>query len=121
MKIQLANFLKRISVAKMELSSLQPQLKQIEVESLLIDEPYWEDVFKELSNIIPVGIYLTELNMENKTMRMRGIVTSKEAEESLSNFILTLERGIFKNVKLVTSKKIEEKLVNEFELTCWVD
>ncbi|MFA5100905.1 MAG: PilN domain-containing protein, partial [Candidatus Omnitrophota bacterium] len=121
MRIHLNNLQKNISAARMELSSLQPQLKQIEVESLLSDEPYWEDVFKELSNIIPADICLTELSMENHTMRMRGIVTSKEAEESLSVFIRALGKGVFKNVKLVTSKQIKERAVNGFELTCLVD
>ncbi len=121
MKIQLNNFQKRISVAKMELSSLHPQLKQVEICGLLADEPYWEEVFKDLSNIIPPESYLTEFTMQNKTIKMRGIVTSKEPEESLSNFILNLEKGIFKNVKLVTSKRIKEKSANEFEINCWID
>jgi type IV pilus assembly protein PilM len=122
MRIQLGNFQKRNSVAKLELSSLQPQLKQAEDQNLsniiLKDEPYWEDVFKELSNIIPSDIYLSELSMENKNIKMRGLAVSKDSEESVSKFILALEKGIFKNVNLVTSKKLEDKTGNEFELRC---
>ena len=121
MRIQLNNFQKKIPVAKMELSSLGPQLKQVAIFGLLAKEPYWDDVFKELSNIIPSDIYLTELSMENNVMRMRGIVNSQEPEESLSNFILTLERGLFKNVKLITTREITGKTANEFEITCWTD
>jgi len=121
MRIQLNNFQKKIPVAKMELSSLGPQLKQVAIFGLLAKEPYWDDVFKELSNIIPSDIYLTELSMENNVMRMRGIVNSQEPEESLSNFILTLERGLFKNVKLITTREITGKTANEFEITCWID
>lgn len=125
MKIQLTNFQKRIAVAQRELESLQPQLNdvqaQILADRLLVNEPYWEDVFKELSNIIPDNIYLTELNMDNKAVRMKGIVTSAEKDELLSKFILALERGIFSKVKLVTSKELEGKTANKFELTCWVD
>ena len=125
MRIQLNNFQKRITVAERELKSLQPQLKdvqaQILADKLKAFEPYWEDIFKELGNIIPDNIYLTELSMENKLIRMKGIVTSVEKEELLSNFILALGKGIFSNVKLVTSKELEEKTANKFELTCWVD
>lgn len=121
MKIQLNNFQKRISVARMEYSSLKPQLNQVEAQSLLADEPYWDDVFKELSYIIPADIYLTEFSLENKTVRMKGIVVSREREESLSNFILALEKGIFRNVKLVTTKEIRERAANEFELICGID
>ena len=121
MRIQLNNFQKKISVAKMELSSLGPQLKQVAIFGLLAKEPYWDDVFKELSNIIPPDIYLTGLNMENNVIRMHGIVNSQEPEESLSNFILTLEKGLFNNVKLITTKEITGKTANEFEITCWID
>ena len=121
MRIQLNNFQKKISVAKMELSSLGPELKQVAIFRFLAKEPYWDDVFKELSNIIPSDIYLTELSMENNVIRMHGIVNSQEPEESLSNFILTLERGLFKNVKLITTKEITGKTANEFEITCWID
>jgi len=121
MKIQLNNFQKKISVARMEYSSLGPQLSQVEAQSLLADEPYWEDVFKELSIIIPADIYLTEFSLENRTLRMRGIVVSGKREESLSNFILALEKGIFRNVKLVTTKEIRERAANQFELICAID
>jgi type IV pilus assembly protein PilM len=121
MQIQLNNFQKRISVARMEYSSLRPQLSQVEAQSLLADEPYWDDVFKELSIIIPPDIYLTEFSLENKTIKMRGIVVSGEREESLYNFILALEQGIFKNVKLVTTKEKKEISANEFELICGID
>jgi Tfp pilus assembly protein PilN len=125
MKIQLNNFQKRITVAERELESLQLQLKDVQIQiladKLKASEPYWEDVFKELSNIIPNNIYLTELVMENKLIRMKGIVGSSEKDELLSQFIITLGRGIFTNVRLVTSKESEDKTTNEFELTCWVD
>ncbi len=121
MRIQLNNFQKKISVAKMELSSLGPQLKQVAIFGLLAKEPYWDDVFKELSNIIPSDIYFTKLSMENNIIRMHGIISAQEPEESLSNFILTSKRGLFKNVKLITTKEITGKTANEFEITCWID
>lgn len=125
MRIQLTNFQKRTDAARVEILSLQPQIEQVEAQDLadqiLQDEPYWEDVFKELSNIIPNNIYLTEFVMKDKTIKMRGVVTSSEPEGLLSSLILGLENGIFKNVRLVGTKEVRDKAGNEFELECWVD
>ncbi len=125
MKIKLTNFEKRISVAKLELSSLQAQLKKAEAHHLagmvLADEPHWEHVFKELSNLIHDNVHLTSMNMRNNIITMKGIVTSEHGEEILSDFILTLEKGIFKNVKLVNTKDLKGRAGNEFELKCWID
>ena len=59
--------------------------------------------------------------MQDRVIRLYGIAVSKEAEKDLSSFILTLEKGLFNNVKLVTTKEIKEKSVNEFEIKFWVD
>jgi len=125
MKIKLGNFQKRISVAKLEFSGLQPQFKKAEAHHLanmiLVDEPYWEDIFMELSNVIPANIHLMELGMENNVITMKGIATLEDGEQFISNFILTLEEGIFKNVKLVNITDLKEAPGNEFELKCWMD
>jgi Tfp pilus assembly protein PilN len=124
-RIQLSNFKKKIPVAQLELSSLQPQLRRAEAQRLasmaIAGEPHWADVFKELSNIVQPDIYLTELSMASRTIKMKGIVDSEEAEALLSDFMLSLEKGIFKNVKLVTTKELMDEAGNEFELKCWVD
>lgn len=122
MRIKLSNYQKRATVAKLELSSLEPQLRQAKISSLLADEPYWEDVFKELSNLVPSDVYITKLSMSNKVITIKGIASSEQGREYSSNFILALEKGIFKNVKLVTVKEIRGKTTKqEFALTCWVD
>ena len=125
MRLQLVNFEKRISVSRLELASLAPQIKELETQRL-VDRirrglPYWEDVFVELSNVTPSNIYFTALDMQDRVIKLYGIAVSKEAEKDLSSFILTLEKGIFNNVKLVTTKEIKEKSVNEFEIKFWVD
>ncbi|MDD4909645.1 MAG: type IV pilus assembly protein PilM [Candidatus Omnitrophica bacterium] len=125
MSIQLSNFHKRISAAAMEISALTSQFKeaeaQIAINKMLFNEPYWEDVFKELSNIMPSDIYLRECNMRDKVIGIRGTAVSKEPERSISGFILALEKGIFSSVKLVASRKAQEGSSNEFELKCWLD
>ncbi|UCD54787.1 MAG: pilus assembly protein PilM [Candidatus Omnitrophota bacterium] len=125
MKIELSNLQKRSSVARFEISSLQPQLKRAEAHHLasmvLVDEPYWEDVFKELSNLIFPDIYLTNMKLERGIIIMKGVVASEDAESILSNFMLTLEKGIFRNVKLVRTRDLKDKSGTEFELKCELD
>lgn len=123
MRIQLNNFQKRASVAGLELSGLQDQLKKAKEKAManeiLLDEAHWEDIFKELSNLIPDKVHITNLKMENNIMTIKGVVAAKDGEDILSNFILTLEKGIFKNNKLVKTKDLEEKTGNEFEIKCF--
>ena len=125
MGIKVNNFEKRITAAHLELSSLQHAFKKAEAHHaanmVLVDEPHWEDTFKELSNLIPADIYVANISMENDVITMKGIVAARDGEHILSEFILTLEKGIFKNVKLVRTKELIDKSGNEFELKCWVD
>lgn len=125
MKIQLDNFKKRIIVSGMELASLTPQLEHAKLQglanSILEYEPFWADVFMELSNLIPDNIYITRLSMRNNLINIRGMVISTGKEEHLLDFMLTLEKGLFQDVRLVLAKSLEEKAVTEFELICWVD
>ncbi|MBU4590247.1 MAG: type IV pilus assembly protein PilM [Candidatus Omnitrophica bacterium] len=125
MRIQYASFQKRTAAAGMELSSLEPQMQQVEAQNLanriLQDEPYWEDVFKELSNIAPGNIHLKGFSMKDGVIKMRGVAASSAPEEILSNLILGLEKGIFNNVRLIGTKEIRGKVGNEFELECGFD
>jgi len=125
MRIQLGNYQKRLSVGKLELSSLRLEegklKKQNLVNQVLSDEPYWEEILKDLSHAIPRNIYLTELSMRDKVIKMKGHILSGDGEEVLSAFILKLEKGMFKNVKLVTSRELEGQEATQFELVCKPD
>ena len=88
---------------------------------ILADEPYWGDVFKELSNVVPANIYFTELKMAEQVISMYGVVLSGNPRRALSRFIFSLERGIFKDVYLVDVAEITGKAAGRFELRCWVD
>jgi type IV pilus assembly protein PilM len=125
MRIELNNFQKRIAVANMELSGLKMQLNYAEAQMLknkiLENEPYWEEVFKELSNLLPQQIYLTELSMKGKTINMKGEIMGEGGEKLLSSFLQTLEKGLFKDVKLIEIKNLPEQGVNVFQIECWVD
>lgn len=120
MRIQLGNFQKRISVAQFERESLRHELERVAeqsvVHSVLGDEPYWDDLFKELSNVIPSTIYLNNLEMRNQIITMKGTIVSTDREGILSDFIRDLEAGLFKNVKLVTRREKPDRSATEFTL-----
>lgn len=125
MRLQLANFEKRIAVAKLQMESfgygLGKVARQHLAQELLADEPYWEEVFKELGNLIPPNVYLTSLESRDKKIYLKGGVTAEDKESVLSGFILGLEQGIFKNVKLVHARETSDQSTSEFQLECWVE
>lgn len=125
MNIKIDNFKKRIQVAQLELASLSPQIKQAQgrkiADMALINEPYWEDVFRELGSLIPTQIKIESLKLENNIIDMKGIVASADGQQMLGTFILSLEAGLFNNVKLIESKNLTDGSGMEFELKCWID
>ena len=127
LKIQLNNLEKRIAVAKMELRSLQPQRENAETHYLasmvLADEPNWEDVFKELSNLMPDNIHLTKISRASDMITMQGVAVSKDnnAEQLVSGFIVILEKGIFNKVELIKINDLTDHSGSEYELKCRVD
>lgn len=121
MKIQLGNLHKRIAVGKVELDSIGPQLEEALNKSvanrLLSQEPYWEDVFKEISNLIPEEICLREAIMEEGNFIMKGFVISQESSP-LTGFMQALEKGLFRNVNLVNIRDMGQGEGMEFEISC---
>lgn len=123
MRIQLASLNKKIAAAKFELSALQQSFGSPEywsvISGILKNTPYCEDVLKEISNVIPQGIYLHELKMQGRICFLRGAVTSLDnPEEALSDFIRHLELGIFKNAKSVNIKDGLGVKEFEFQIEC---
>ena len=125
LKLQLASYEKRLAVAEYELMSSRPELERALTESLasqvLVEEPYWEDVFRDLSHLVPNEIYLTKLTLADKRLILKGVNRSKDREQALSSFVRGLEEGIFSDVKLINEKEIPGQAASEFELNAWVD
>ena len=126
--IQLHGYNKRMSALKLEQMALGPQLETLRAHILtggvLKDNPYWEDVLKEISHLIPMEVYLTDLSAEGDMVHFKGnILRSDEgAQAVLSRFMMALEEGIFQNVSLVTTQnKPGGANVAEFEITCTVE
>lgn len=125
MRIKINNFNKRISTAKLQLSSLQPELKKAEgmrlAEMVLKDEPYWEDVFKELGSLMPNEVIIENMDMNDGHLNIKGVISSADGQQILSDLIITLEKGLFSDVKLIESRNLRDRPGVEFEIICWVD
>jgi type IV pilus assembly protein PilM len=115
------NMRSKLTAVQQDLESLQPKLKLALSNAVAVNEPYWEDTFKEMSNIIPSDTYLTEVIMQDGSIKLRGVVISGEAEKSLSEFINNMEKGMFSQVQLVFAKDSKEKKCSEFELDCSIE
>lgn len=127
LKIHAANLDKRISTAQLELSSLQLNIGEMEKQKSVSvqanEEPAWEEIFKELSNVVPQGMVLTQLSLDNtnKRFNIQGVIKVKAREEMLSGLIREMEVGIFRNVKLIQTRENPDQEGSQFELEGWVD
>jgi len=105
-------------------SQLEAMRSTLVANQILNVHPYWEDVLREISNTIEPGMYLTELRMQNDKVNFKGVILKSDQGEQtiLSNFMITLEEGIFRYVSLVTSKKeTENSIISEFEITAEIE
>lgn len=116
---------RKLAAARSELSGLELQLKKADMKILasriLVNEPRWEEIFAELGNLLPRGVYLKGLSMRNNILTLRGIVESEDAERVLADMIFILEKGMFSGVKLISTRKLDSGAGSEFELRCWID
>ncbi len=120
--IKVNNLQKRIDVALFEIGSLKPQVKKADMQKILIDEPSWEGVFKDLSNIISDDMFLNEVIMkEDGVLNIKGAINSLDPQKTLSDFMLSLDNGVFSQITLVNSVTRPDKDYLEFEITTQVD
>ena len=122
MRVQASTADKKIQAAQLEYQGLQSQMGELsekaKISHLVQGHPSWGEAFKELSNVLPTSMYLTELGMEDNTIIFKGIVhqNGPDMEVALSQFMLALENGIFKNVQLIKTQKLDPSSL-EFEVS----
>ena len=111
MKIRMGVCGKCIAVAKLELNALSSQAQGVQKEALLAkvlkERIYWSDALKEVGNRIPEQIRLTEMSAQEKRLTLKGEIKSsgKASEKILTSFMNSLEKGIFKEVNLVSARE----------------
>lgn len=111
MRIRLGVYDKGIAAATLELTALKSRVeevrKQASLGGVLRRRVYWSDALKEIGNRIPRQIRLSELTAAKNRLTLKGRIKSSDlAEEKvLTEFMNSLEKGIFKEVNLISSKK----------------
>ena len=95
---------KKIATARIELSTLQHQLLEARdlsfISRVVSKEPYWEDVLKEISNVVNNSVYLKEISFHNQQLILRGeVIPEADVQESILEFVRRLESGMFRNVR----------------------
>jgi len=128
LNIQLGAQHKKLDALKLEQKILVPQAEAMRL-MLVADQiqrghPHWEDVLREISNVMQPKMYLTDLSMDNDEVNFAGVINQGDqgAQAILSNFMITLEKGIFRDVSLVTSKReMEGELTFKFEIVAEVE
>ncbi|GEM_PF-6591550 len=98
---------------KIEQLQIQNQKGEALRSKILINEPNWTEVFRELSNVFPRDVLLKEVNFDQKKLTVNGIFKSGD-ENSVSQILLALEGPVLKNVTLVNIEKKEN--VTEFSI-----
>ncbi|MCK4790294.1 MAG: PilN domain-containing protein, partial [Desulfobacteraceae bacterium] len=127
MRIRLGIYDKRVAAAELELGALSPQIEELPKQafrgSILNQRIYWSDALKEISNIIPGQICLTEMNAQENLLTLKGQIKSPSLarEKVLTEFMRSLEKGMFKEVNLISTKGSSRDKLNTFELRLGVE
>ena len=127
MRLRLEIYDKRVAAAELELRALSPQIeelpKQAFLSSILNQRIYWSDALKEISNLIPEPVDLTEMNAEEKLLTLKGQIKSPglAGEQFLTEFMCSLQKGVFKEVNLISLKDLPEDKLNTFELRLGIE
>src|SRR3990167_4649435 len=119
LRLNAANLDKKINAVKAELSFLNTRFGEAKerdlINTVLSEEPYWEDVFKEIGNCIPDEICLTQMSAQGGILTLKGTITSsKDRPDAFSGFIRELEEGIFRNIKFSAMREAAGQ--KEFEI-----
>ncbi len=122
MRIKLGTYDKRIAAAELELGALSPQIEDLPKRAflgrILNQRIYWSDALTEISNLIPEQARLTEMNTKENVLTLKGEIKSPGPvrERILTELMRSLEKGIFKEVNLISTKDSSEDELNTFEL-----
>jgi hypothetical protein len=127
MRIRLGIYDKRVAAMELELRALSPQIEELPKQaflcSFLNQRIYWSDALKEISNLIPEPVYLTEMNATENILTLKGEIKSPglAGEQFLTEFMCSLQKGVFKEVNLISLKDSPEDKLNTFELRLGIE
>jgi len=117
----LKNEIKILDDRIVEIKSLDEKKKELEqrmsvVEQLQRSRNVGTQVLNEIANVVPNGIYLTELKKQDNTLELKG---KSESNNHLANMIREIERSdLFVDAVLesITSIDADSKLLSDFKM-----
>jgi len=117
----LTNEIQILDIRIAEIKTLNEKKKELEkrmsvVEQLQRSRNVGTQVLNEIANVVPNGIYLTQLKKQNNTLELVG---KSESNNHLANMIREIERSdLFVDAVLesITSSDAESKLLSDFKM-----
>lgn len=117
----LKNEIQILNIRIAEIRTLDEKKKELEqrmrvVEQLQRSRNVGTQVLNEIANVVPNGIYLTELKKQNNTLELIG---KSESNNHLANMIREIERSdLFVDAILesITTSDAESKLLSDFKM-----
>ena len=96
--------------------------RQSRWDAFFAAEPYWEDAFMELTNLLPSNFYLETIVYDKNIFTMTGTYTQENfTEDKLTGFLTALSKGVFTKAKLVSTKEVQQGTgIFRFEIKCQV-
>lgn len=90
-----------------KIQDLERQINQgaILASAVLENEPYWDEVFRELAHVFPDHVLLTEIGYEDQGFMLKGTMSQTAGEASVSKLLMALEGSIFQKATLVNTAK----------------
>lgn len=94
--------------------------KRAQLAQFFVNEPYWEDVFRELTQVLPLNFQLQSVAYQAGALTLLGTYSAAgEQKDNLTELLTSLSRGVFKDAKLISVKEMNKKdSVFKFEITC---
>lgn len=126
MKIYGQSLEKQAAALRIELAAVTPDLPKAKAtlgaHAWASLEPHWEELFKEMSHRVPPEIHLTEWNLDEKRLGLRGRIRGRvSADVILADFMRSLGKGLFTQVRLGSTRKLGEPTQEEeFEVQCLI-
>lgn len=73
--------------------------------AILATEPYWDEVFREMAQVFPERVVLTDVSYNDEAFVLRGKVMSTDRGVSVAKLLLAMEGPIFQKVTLVNTEQ----------------
>lgn len=117
----------QMTALQFERGVLEPQIIQAKVAVAAhekhIEEPRWEELFRQLSQAVSREMYLTVLAIDGHQVTLRGKIRDlgRPSDMVLADFIRALRAGILTQVRLGSTRQVEGSSKEwEFEVVCLI-